>query len=307
MRTRQLVVVLLCLVGCAVAPAPASAKLTAEVAIQPDGAAQRILATLRSDRPLSARKRPTSLQLKLKGKLVVLARQKGTPPAGTVGTYRSGKLTGARASAAQALIGTTVTLTSVAPAGRSTVRSTARAADAGGGSGGGGGTTAPTPTPSAPTTPGPVATPAPTPAPLFARPASPLVGDPAYQAVKGYFADATLTTCVAGWPNCSVEERYSIAADGTFRYCRLTPNAGSDINNVGTFIGAVGAEQAADGSWAVSFQENSYGNVHQYTFRVAADGSASVLYWDGTTSFSGPQTSSYTGFTWVRGAKTCAY
>ncbi len=73
MRTRQLVVVLLCLVGCAVAPAPASAKLTAEVAIQPDGAAQRILATLRSDRPLSARKRPTSLQLKLKGKLVVLA------------------------------------------------------------------------------------------------------------------------------------------------------------------------------------------------------------------------------------------
>lgn len=301
MRTRQLVVVLLCLAGCAVAPAPASAKLTAEVTIQPDGAAQRILATLRSDRPLSARKRPTSLQLKLKGKLVVLGRQKGTPPAGTVGTYRSGKLTGARASAAQALIGKPVKLTAVAPAGRSTVRATARAADPGGS---GGGTTTPPPTPTVPA-PGPVSTP--TPAPLFARPTSALTGDPAYQAVKGYLADSTLTTCVAGWPNCSVEERYSIADDGTFRYCRLTPNAGSDVNNVGTFIGAVGAEQAVDGSWAVSFQENSYGNVHQYTFRVAADGSASVLYWDGTTSFSGPQNASYTGFTWLRGAKTCAY
>lgn len=301
MRTRQLVVVLLCLAGCAVAPAAASAKLTAEVTIQPDGAAQRILATLRSDRPLSTRKRPTSLQLKLKGKLVVLGRQKGTPPAGSVGTYRSGKLTGGRASAAQALIGRPVKLTAVAAAGRSTVRATARAAEPGGS----GGTTTPTPAPTTP--PAPVATPAPTPAPLFAKPTSALVGDPAYQAVKDYLANSTLTTCVAGWPNCSVEERYSIAADGTFRYCRLTPNAGSDINSVGTFIGAVGAEQAVDGSWAVSFQENSYGNVHQYTFRVAADGSASVLYWNGTTSFAGPQNESYTGFTWLRGAKTCAY
>lgn len=301
---RQLMAALLCLVGLALAAAPASAKLTADVTIQPDGSAQRIVATLRSDRPLSARKRPTSLQLRLKGKLVVLGRQKGTPPAGTVGSYRSGKLTGARASAAQALIGKPVKLTAVAPGGRSTVRSTARAAEPVGG----GGTTTPgtpTPTPTAPSAP--VATPVPTPAPLFARPTSALVGDPAYQAVKGYLADSTLTTCVAGWPNCSVEERYSITADGTFRYCRLTPNAGSDINNVGTFIGAVGAEQAVDGGWAVSFQENSYSNVHQYTFRVAADGSASVLYWDGTTSFSGPQNASYTGFTWQRGAKTCAY
>lgn len=301
MRARQILFVILCCVGCATAATPANAKLSADVTVEADGAAQRIVATVRTDRRMSPRQRPTRLELRVKGKVVQLARRKATLPAGVVGSYRSPKLSGERGRAAQSLVGTRVRLTAIAPAGRTTLRSTVQPPTPQPGGNAPPSPTAPTPPPPtpAPITPGA--------APLFTPPATALVGDAAYQAVRDYFANATLTTCVAGWPNCSVEERYSIATDGTFRYCRLTPNAGSDVNSVGSVTGIVGAEQALDGSWGVTFQENSYGTVHQYTFRVAADGSAGVLYWDGTTSFAEPQNASYTGFTWQRGAKTCAY
>jgi hypothetical protein len=296
MRLRHVVATVLCLTGCGLAAAsPASAKLSADLSVSADGSATRLAATVSSDRALSARKRPTSLQLRLKGKVVVLARQKGAAPAGTVGSYRSPKLTGSRGAAARALIGKSVKLTAVTASGRSTVRTTARDGSAPGPTAG------PTPTPA------PAPTPAATPAPLFAKPASKLTGSQAYDAIKVYLADSTLTTCVAGWPNCSVEERYSVATDSTFRYCRLTPNSGSDINSVGAVTDIVGAEQEVDGSWGVSFREVSYSVTHQYTFRVAADGSASVQYWDGSTPFADGPNASYTGFTWVRGAKTCAY
>lgn len=145
------------------------------------------------------------------------------------------------------------------------------------------------------------------PAPLFTAPGVDSTGNPAWEAVKGYFYNSTLTDCPAGWPNCPVEERYGIFADNTQWYCRLTLNSQSDIRSVSTLVGLVGAEQKADGSWGVSYQVNSYDNLHQYTVRVAANGSAIVQWWGSGADFSGPPSEVKTGLQWMRGAKDCSY
>lgn len=160
----------------------------------------------------------------------------------------------------------------------------------------------PATTPTPPTT-----TPGSGPAPLFTAPGVDSTGTTAWEAVKGYFANSTLTDCPAGWPNCSVEQRYGIFADGTHWYCRLTPNSGSDIRSVGSIQQILGAEQKADGAWAVSFSLSSYGNTTVYTARVAADGSAAVQYWGPGVSTSGPPSDVTTGLIWMRGAKDCSY
>ncbi|MFN8182904.1 MAG: hypothetical protein U0R23_00605 [Candidatus Nanopelagicales bacterium] len=144
-------------------------------------------------------------------------------------------------------------------------------------------------------------------APLFATPGVDRIGQAAWDAVRDYFANSTLTDCPAGWPNCAVEIRYGIFADGTQWYCRLTPTAGSDIRSVGNILNILGAEQKADGAWGVSYTLNSYGDVTTYTLRVAANGSASVQYWGPGASTSGPPTSVDTGLLWMRGAKDCSY
>lgn len=154
------------------------------------------------------------------------------------------------------------------------------------------------------TTPGPG--PGPT-QPLFVAPGVDRTGSEAWEAVKGYFADSTLTDCVAGWPNCAVEERYSVFADGTHWYCRLTPTSDSDIRAVGSLAQIVGAEQKADGAWGVSFALNSYGNTTYYTHRVAADGSATIQYWGPGVDVGGPPSEVKTGLNWLRGAKDCGY
>ena len=63
------------------------------------------------------------------------------------------------------------------------------------------------------------------PAPLFAAPGVDRTGNEAYEAVKGYFANSMLTDCPAGWGvGCSVEERYSMFADGTQVVLPLDPH-----------------------------------------------------------------------------------
>jgi hypothetical protein len=153
-----------------------------------------------------------------------------------------------------------------------------------------------------PTTPGPGPA-----QPLFVAPGVDRTGSEAWEAVKGYFADSTLTDCTAGWPNCAVEERYAVFADGTHWYCRLTPTSGSDIRAVGSIAQIVGAEQKADGAWGVSFALNSYGNTTYYTHRVAANGSATLQYWGPGVDVSGPPSEVKTGLNWLRGAKDCSY
>lgn len=144
-------------------------------------------------------------------------------------------------------------------------------------------------------------------APLFAAPGVDSTGNAAWEAVKGYFADSTLTDCPAGWPNCAVEQRYGYFQDGTHWYCRLTPTSGSDIRSVGSILQIIGAEQKADGAWGVSFALNSYGDTVHYSVRVAADGTGSVQYWGPGYATSGPPSDVTTGLVWMRGAKDCSY
>ncbi len=154
-------------------------------------------------------------------------------------------------------------------------------------------------TPTTPTTPGTT--------PLFTAPGVDSTGNAAWEAVKGYFANSTLTDCPAGWPNCAVEERYGIFENGTQWYCRLTPTSQSDIRSVSSIIRPIGAEQKADGSWGVSYQVDSYGNLHHYTVRVAANGAATVQWWGSGVDPSGPPSEVKTGLVWMRGAKDCSY
>ncbi len=174
-------------------------------------------------------------------------------------------------------------------------------------------TTQTTPKPSTtPTTTTTTTTPAPAPptdGPPFAPPGHDLTGNPAAQAILPFLANSTFTSCVAGWPNCSVEERYGHFADGSFYYCRLTPSSGSDIINAAHPFTIIGADQKADGSWAVTLQVFSYGNaLTYYTWTVATNGATTGLYWGpGSNPQTNAPTQQITGLQWVRGARNCSY
>lgn len=146
-----------------------------------------------------------------------------------------------------------------------------------------------------------------TPAPLFAAPSSDLIGPDAVAALQPYFLDSRFTDCSAGWGSgsCAVETRYSHMSDGRQFYCRLTNASGPDINSVGTIVGILGAEFKTDGSWAVTYVMDSYGNPTHYTWRVASDGSVTGEYWgpgrDPNTTTGEP----ITGLQWVRGGLPC--
>lgn len=165
------------------------------------------------------------------------------------------------------------------------------------------GTTNPSPTPG----PGPNPAPGPGTQPLFTAPGVDRAGDAAWEAVKGYFLNSTLTDCPAGWPNCAVEQRYGFFESGTTWYCRLTPVSDSDIRSQATIVQLVGAEQKADGAWGVSYQDEASGYNHFYTVRVAANGSGVVQYWASGVDPNGPPSEVYTGLQWQRGAKDCSY
>ncbi|MCU0298637.1 MAG: hypothetical protein MUF33_08985 [Candidatus Nanopelagicales bacterium] len=165
--------------------------------------------------------------------------------------------------------------------------------------------------PMPPPAPGPGPNPAPGPGtqPLFAAPGADRSGQVAYDAIKGYFADSTLSDCAdpRGWPYCQVEQRYGFFESGTQWYCRLTPNSGSDIKSVANITQLLYAEQKADGAWRVDYSANSYGNTVYYSVNVAANGSAVVNYWASGANTSGPPSEQYAGLMWQRGAKDCSY
>ncbi len=163
--------------------------------------------------------------------------------------------------------------------------------------------TAGAPTPGAPTTPGPVD------GPPFAPPGQNLTGSPAANAILPFLANSTFTDCVTGWPACAVEERYGHFADATMFYCRLTSSSGSDIINQGRSFQIIGADQKADGSWAVSLQVASYDNqAVYYTWTVGTTGVATGLYWGpGSSPQSDPPAQSIGPLQWVRGARNCSY
>lgn len=162
--------------------------------------------------------------------------------------------------------------------------------------------TAGAPTPGAPTTPGPVD------GPPFAPPGRDLTGTEAANKILPFLANSTFTDCVTGWPTCAVEERYGHFADATMFYCRLTATSGSDIINAGHQFQIIGADQKADGSWAVTTQIASYGSTTYYTWTVSTTGVTTGLYWGpGSDPRVNAPTQSVGPLQWVRGARNCSY
>jgi hypothetical protein len=164
-------------------------------------------------------------------------------------------------------------------------------------------TTPGTPAPGTPTTPGPVD------GPPFSPPGHDITGTEAANAILPFLANSTFTDCPTGFPTCPYEERYGHFADGSMYYCRLTPTSGSDIINAAHPFQIIGADQKADGSWAVTLKVVSYGDaLTYYTWTVTTAGVATGLYWG---PGSNPQTDAATQqigpLRWVRGARNCSY
>ena len=150
---------------------------------------------------------------------------------------------------------------------------------------------------------------APADGPPFSPPSSPLTGTPAANAILPYLANSTFTDCVGGYPTCAVESRYGHFGDGSMYYCRLTSSSGSDIINAPHPFVIIGADQAADGSWAVTLQVTSYGNaLTYYTWAVSNRGVAYGRYWGpGSDPRTDAPSDQLGPLQWVRGARNCSY
>lgn len=292
MRARVVLTITAAVVLVVMSAQPASAALTAKVSVSTAAGKSRLVVVLTSSTRLSSRQKAKRVSVVAKGRTYKLTRASST-------TWRSAAVSGAAATKLQALAGAKVSVRVTTAAGK-TSRLSAKV-------------------PSAkidPNNPDPNPNPKPGPDPnpsngaLFGTPGKDTVGQTAYDAIKGFLADSTFTDCPAKWPNCAVEYRYGHFANGNVYYCRLTSTSGSDIiNGASPITQILGAEQHADGSWAVSYARNSYGNTVYYTWRVSATGAVTGLYWGpGTTDPStAAPTEQITGLVWVRGARDCSY
>lgn len=246
----------------------AQAKLTAKVSVT-ESSGVRLQVVLASTTALSSKARPRSVRVRAGSTTFTLTRSSASA-ARTVklGTWRTGRLTGTRATRARALRGKAVSVLVRSRAGRTTtLRRTVTAAPA----------APPAPTAPAPTTPAPA--PAPTaPAQPFTAPGQVLTGQAAIDSFGKYFFNSQFSDCFAGrWPACTVEERYDHFENGGFTYRRCTPTSGSDINYVSSYQ-IVGAQQNADGSWVVEYrtQGNSFQDL--YHWEVGQNGIANGYY-----------------------------
>lgn len=158
-----------------------------------------------------------------------------------------------------------------------------------------------TPTPGTPTTP-PAAD-----GPPFSPPGRDITGTEAANALLKYLANSTFTDCVTGWPTCAVETRYGHFADGGMYYCRLTNVSGADVINGAQPFQIIGADQKADGAWAVTLQVASYGNTVYYTWSVSTTGVATGLYWGPGKDPRMDAGEALGPLQWVRGARNCSY
>ncbi len=137
-------------------------------------------------------------------------------------------------------------------------------------------------------------------APLFEPPGHQLTGNDAVPFLQRYLFNSTFTDCPAGWPNCSVEERYSHTAGGSFYYCRLTSAQGADIINGGRAYQVQNVVVEADGSWAFNEIVDNYGNPSYYEWHVAVNGVVTGTYQYNGVQQIGP-------LQYVSRARDCSY
>ena len=256
---------------CALTPSLAAAKLTAKTSIVVKDGAARIVVEVKTTKTLRPSERIKKAKVKIGAKTYPLTKVAGKPR-----TFQSKKTT--PPGTLLALVGkkAIVKLTTVGGSGLTLNALVAATTSAGGTPTGPTGPTGPS-GPSGPTGPtGPTS--------IFDPPGKELsTEDPAtLDAAKAfltrYFANSTFTTCVARWPNCSVEEFYDHCASGAWHYARLTPTSGSDIRAYGS-ISVVGAVIHADGSWIVRYvQQSNGGTPALYEWGVSTAGVATGAY-----------------------------
>lgn len=145
------------------------------------------------------------------------------------------------------------------------------------------------------------AAPAPAPAPLFEAPGRKLEGNDAKPFLEKYLVNSTFTDCPAGWPNCSVEQRYSHTSNG-FYYCRLTSVSGADIINGAKNYQVQNAVVEADGSWTFNEQVENSGGSSFYEWHVATNGVVNGAY-----QFNGGAFEQIGPLQYLHVAKDCSY
>ena len=235
------------LVGLLLTAAPANAAFKAGVSLSTTSGKVRLVVKLTSTRALTARTRPRSVKVKVGTKTYTLSKAKAAAAKSvSAGTWRSAQYSGRAGAALSALAGKSVSVKVTSLAGTSSVRSTVPKPPTTGGGGGG-------------------------PQSLFEPPGRQLEGQETVPFLQRYFINSRFTDCPAGWPACSVEERYNHCPDGSWEYHRLTPSPGSDINAYGTY-NVTGARVNSDGSWIVEYNHTGYGQTHFYHWEVATNG-----------------------------------
>ena len=236
----------------------AQAALSASASLQTTSGKTRIVVKLTSSRAWTARTRPGSVKVRYKRKTYALSKARAAAAArGSSATFASAAYGGSAGASLVALARKRVSIVVATRAGRVTLGRTLA--------------------PPATVNPNPTPAPGPTSNHLFDPPGRDLSGQDAAPFLQRYFLDSRFTDCPAGWPNCSVEERYVHCPDGTFRYRRLTPTSGSDINTVGSYR-VTGALVHADGSWIVEVQTTTYEVQHFYHWEVGQDGTVVGSY-----------------------------
>jgi hypothetical protein len=239
--------------------APAGAAVRATTKLEEVNSGARLAVKLARKGTFMAAERPRAVVVKGGGRTYKLRRSGAR---NGLGTWRSRVYRGAAAKRVRALAGSRVRVVVRSRAGSRTLRTRVR----GGPSEGGGGTDD-TPTPSG----------------LFEKPAGELSGDAAFSHIQRYFVDSRFTDCPAGWPACSVEERYNHCAGGgrtgKQEYHRLTLTSGAAINSSGTYT-VTGAAAHPDGSWAVQYVLDASGKQWLYSWNVAANGTVTGTYTD---------------------------
>jgi hypothetical protein len=137
---------------------------------------------------------------------------------------------------------------------------------------------------------------------LFEAPGRKLTGNEAVPFLQKYLFNSTFTDCPAGWPNCSVEQRYSHTSGGSFYYCRLTSVSGADIINGAKAYQVQNAVVEADGSWTFNEQVENSGGSSFYEWHVATNGAVNGAY-----QFNGGAFEQIGGLQYVSGARDCSY
>ncbi|MBJ7459513.1 MAG: hypothetical protein JHD02_10030 [Thermoleophilaceae bacterium] len=257
--------------------ATAHASVKASTVVSSTGGTATLRVTLTNSKSLPSKQRPRSVSVKAAGRTLKLKKfGKGTTKPYSSG-WQSSNYSGAFAQKLAALNGKRVRIVTEARNGSNSFRSKVVVQTGGGAVGGG---------------------------PLFPAPGRDMVGEEAFNSIKGFFFNSAFSDCAAGpWPLCGVEQRYVHCPNFTWLYQR-TSGTGADIDSRYQAMVIQGAEYKADGSWAVQYDIPS--SPATYIWRVTPTGIANgEYYYNGSMTPLGPMVWSQPAITWNNTSGAC--